>query len=95
MRFAGLAKCAKLIDTRWRKPLQDVLSDDEPVPLVGEKRGCDDDDDPILATGTQTGSGHENQNENENKGGTRTEPEEEEEESGPASPVFNQAWRSR
>ena len=42
--------------------LQDVLSDDAPVPLVGEKRGRDDDDDPIFATGTETGSGDENQN---------------------------------
>ena len=42
--------------------LQDVLFDDEPVPLVGEKRGRDDDDDPIFATGTETGTGDENKN---------------------------------
>ncbi len=42
--------------------LQDVLSDDEPVPLVGEKRGRDDDDDPIFASGTETGTGDESQN---------------------------------
>ena len=79
--------------------LQDIPSDDEPAPLVGEKRVHDDDDDPLFATGTQTGTqtgtGNENENENENEDGTRTEPEDEEEESGPASPVFNQAGRSR
>ena len=38
--------------------MQNTLSDDEPVPLVGEKRGRDDDDDPLFATGsgTQTGT---------------------------------------
>ncbi len=65
--------------------MQDVLSDDEPVPLVGEKRGRDDDDDQLFATGTQTGTqtgiGDENENENENEDGTRTDPEEEEKES--------------
>ena len=37
--------------------LQDVPSDEEPAPLVGEKRVRDDDDDPLFATGTQTGTG--------------------------------------
>ncbi len=60
------------------------------MPLVGEKRGRDDDDDPLFATGTQTGTGDENQNENGNEDGTRTEPEVREDESGPASPEFNQ-----
>jgi hypothetical protein len=57
--------------------LQDVPSDDEPAPLVGEKRVRDDDDDPLFATGTQTGTGDENQND-ENEDGTRTEEVEEE-----------------
>ena len=72
--------------------MQDTPSDDEPAPLVGEKRVRDDDDDPLFATGTQTGTGDENQND-DNEDGTRTEPEVEEEESGPASPVFNQAHK--
>ena len=65
------------------------------MPLVGEKRGRDDDDDPgpLFATGTQTGTGDKNQNEIENEDRTRTEPEYED--LVPASPVFNQAWRSR
>ena len=74
--------------------MQDVLSNDEPVPLVGERKGSDDDD-PIFATGTETGTRDENQNEIRNEDGTRIEPEVQEEESGPASPVFNEAWRSR
>ncbi len=71
--------------------MQDVLSDDELVPLVGEKRGREDDNDPIFATGTETGTRDENQNENGNGDGTRIQPEVQEEESGPASPEFNQA----
>jgi hypothetical protein len=70
--------------------LQDVLSNDEPVPLVGKRKGSDDDD-PIFATGTETGTRDENQNENRNEDGTRIDPEVQEEESGPASLVFNQA----
>ena len=34
--------------------MQETLSDHEPVPLVGEKRGHDDDGDPLLATGIGT-----------------------------------------
>ncbi len=65
--------------------MQDVLSDDKPVPLVGKKQGSDYDD-PIFATGTEIGTGDENQSENGNEDGTRTEPEVQKEESGPTSP---------